>query len=752
MYVARSERAARSEQGQVIVMVALLLPVIFALGAIVIDIGNFYIHKRHLQTQVDASALASGPEFTWCFLDPTAADVQIKEYALRYAGDTRRDPDEGDPQLEHNRQLQEPTDVFAVLNSSSYWPPPPPPLGPADPTVPGSNGYGFDETLDGDPSTPTTDSSKPCDARFLDVKATDDAAPMLWGLLPFSPSPKAKARVEIRRLRGQMGFLPWAVPENAPETVAALFVNEASSNTVAAWTYLNRPTSTTTVNGEAANVWSGAGQVNIVEENGVIVLQSRDALTDADLAPGGTPLSLTAMCSLPGTTCFGRVANQNPQVTNRTGVGFVFGEHGTPGPNVAAVREAELTHFDHGSGLFGPGNPSCLGQDTSPYFVWESFGDCQIRIRARIDFGSNLAVTPRAVHVQRNGTFGGNCNGGTASLTLRDGWWESPWITLPESSGRNEFRLCWRAGNGKQRLDGNFSNQIIQTAFSANTDSRASNTAYSGPIVSLTIGDHSQPQAAQTVSVDVGLTPPLRVSGPTDPAIYLRVAGRGSLNQMLDCDPPSRGPDEEIRDGCQTPYAVNERLLSCGPPAPTWDRNNLPPTMSPDDPAWIDPDCIEANPGDVTSMSKGLRARFEDPEPTGANCPPNRWALYRSTGTLPTSADKRLITLIIANYGEFDDQGIKPLPITKFAAFYVTGWFVGGGQQGTAGCASNDPPPSPPYCPRRSTTPCDADDTEVQGAVWGHFVVQVDPPARGRPGPELCDFAALDKCIAVLVE
>ena len=27
--------------------------------------------------------------------------------------------------------------------------------------------------------------------RYLDVKATDDQAPPLWGLIPFTPSPKS---------------------------------------------------------------------------------------------------------------------------------------------------------------------------------------------------------------------------------------------------------------------------------------------------------------------------------------------------------------------------------------------------------------------------------------------------------------------------------------------------------------------------------------------------------------------------------
>ena len=82
----------RSERGQVVVFFALLLPVLFAIAAIVLDVGNWYIHKRHLQTQVDAAALAPAPEFTGCF-DSTAwvqTDQAIEDHAIGFAGDTLR--------------------------------------------------------------------------------------------------------------------------------------------------------------------------------------------------------------------------------------------------------------------------------------------------------------------------------------------------------------------------------------------------------------------------------------------------------------------------------------------------------------------------------------------------------------------------------------------------------------------------------------------------------------------------------------
>jgi hypothetical protein len=175
---------------------------------------------------------------------------------------------------------------------------------------------------------------------------------------------------------------------------------------------------------------------------------------------------------------------------------------------------------------------------------------------------------------------------------------------------------------------------------------------------------------------------------------------------------------------------------------------NLPPGTEPD--PW--PDCVEANNGSVTDASKGLRARFEDgPEatPPGADCSPNLWDEYRDAGVVPPPEDPRRITLVVAEYGTFDDTGATVLPITKFAGFYVTGWFTKTGPQMSQGCpGENDPPPTPPFC---SGGPCDPSDNKVQGAVWGYYITDVK--LEGRPDEdELCDFDDVRTCVALLVE
>ena len=48
------------ERGSALVLVALWLPVLFGFMILVADVGNWFEHKRHLQMQADAGALAAG--------------------------------------------------------------------------------------------------------------------------------------------------------------------------------------------------------------------------------------------------------------------------------------------------------------------------------------------------------------------------------------------------------------------------------------------------------------------------------------------------------------------------------------------------------------------------------------------------------------------------------------------------------------------------------------------------------------------
>ena len=101
----------------------------FGLGAIVLDIGNWYVHKRHLQTQVDAAALAAASASA-AASSTDQANLAIASTALSYAGDTARDPSSV------NQQVQDPGNMRVTLNSERYW-------AAGDPATPTTTGYGI---------------------------------------------------------------------------------------------------------------------------------------------------------------------------------------------------------------------------------------------------------------------------------------------------------------------------------------------------------------------------------------------------------------------------------------------------------------------------------------------------------------------------------------------------------------------------------------------------------------------------------
>ena len=665
-------RRDAGEQGQVVVFFAVLLPVLLVLGSVVMSVGNWYVHKRHLQTQVDAAVFAAGQDFVGCFLQPAATNTLVKNSALQYAGDTQRGS-------ATNLQVQQPQDVRVVLNSADYW-------GPAQAGLNPATGYTLDWTMDGDPVTPGPQSSQPCDARFIDAKATDDRLPLIWRWIPLFPSVKSHATVEIHELPGLSGFLPWAVPEAAPRTVAALFIdqdaaeNQGVPSDVVMLNGPPDPSATTPKNGENVAVWSGNGSASITDSTGVIILSSRQLLALTDLQGK----SLAELCTLNATACYGEVKSGAGVLisTNKTGVGFIHGKPQTDGSGnaTATVTDVELSTVTSVNGL--PNGGSLCTDDTAPYYIWTQ-QDCDVRIRAQVDFGSAiLSNGAREVRVATT-PFGNKCSGGISLQKTVQGtpgllWWEqeASWTTLSAGSGQTNFYLCWngesaKPSGGTNPEGGVFGNRVQQMAFFANTDAK-SGGVYSGPLVSAAVTPTSSPKGAQGVSVSVGLLPPLSITDGSKPPVFLRLAGTGSLNQALQCDKQLQLEDM-VRDGCKTPYQVNTRNLVCDP----YTISNLPPPLPPPDPdPW--PDCIQAKTGDVTAMSKGLHQRFEAPPPPNVPCPPNKWIQYRTSNppVVPPDTDPRFITLVIAEYGTFDDSGNKVLPITKFAGFYATGWFT----------------------------------------------------------------------------
>ena len=720
---------APDERGQVVVLFALLLPVLLALSAVVLDVGNMYVHKKHNQTLVDAGAFAGATKFVGCsfqFGDPVAANQAIRTTALQYAGDTYRSPGT------YNRQVQKPEDVRVVLNSARWW-------SPGDPM----DGVGLDDTLDadGDPLT----AGDPCSSRTLDVKATDHDVPLLTNLIPLRPDAKSKARVEIRQVKEQMGILPFAVPEIEPAAVAAIFVDEDTGNVNTMPQLLCKVSTCTGLPApdDKLSYWSttvGNDLVNLASDNtGVVILVSKEDDTPS-LATGG-PGTLASMC------------NQSPDLVkcyagsgNQSGLTFVHSwSEATPAtPAAPKIRDAQVVDINCGT-----------DDKSAPYFLLT--GDCTLGARVTIDFG--FAGDPRpnppsgikaVVKLKAPGCGNQGCTMAYEGRVGTDTTWFAAGAFMNPAVGRTTFSVQWST-EWPSHSDHGSTFLGVGHPFVANDTS--------GPVLYLKLGTNdtgildanSRPQGTRSVVVTVGLNKPLEIRDPLAPALLLRYASpTGSLTQALDCDNGIPFKDE-IENGCQTPYGLNYDNWDQNPTTPkTWaditcsryGNGDLPPA-APLSPAPI---CVAAKTGQVTSFRQGLKARFESP------CVPNNWPKdHPPTGRDPAddarirdfftnydfANDPRYVTLIITDITAFEGSGSTNVPIKYFAGFYATGWDVGPQNNG---CPDNDP------------HPLGLGPNKDDGDVWGHFVNIVIFSAMGLSSDELCNFDEVGTCIAVLVE
>ena len=211
---------AASERGQVIVLFALLIPVIFAIGSVVMSVGNWYVLKRHLQTQVDSAALAGGPAFTGCFHAPLSTNDRSTSGHWSTQATRCGDPT---PATTYNLQLEQAGDSACGYQQRRLL-------------VRGGNrrhGPGDDTIRLGRPDRPST--GVPANERYLDVKGDGRPMPRCLGVgSRLLSGPKARARVEISKVEsiGDRGAPLSAFPKSIPGSVAVLFVTRTETGTV----------------------------------------------------------------------------------------------------------------------------------------------------------------------------------------------------------------------------------------------------------------------------------------------------------------------------------------------------------------------------------------------------------------------------------------------------------------------------------------------------------------------------------------
>ena len=643
---ARALSAARCDQrGSVVVLFAFLLPVLLLSLALAIDVGNWFVHKRHLQMQADAAALAGGAYFGDCFSPDSgvsgAADTTIQNAATRYAGNTGST---------YNFQIGGGAGrVTTLFNSKTF--------------------------AVGGPPADDTDTNGPCETAhlMLDVKQTEADIPYILGslidaIVPSSttvvPAINARARVQLVKATILSGSLPLAVPDINPRHVTATFVNESAGGTL-----LAGPVDLT--KGAASGgvrYWGGTGSVAI---------------------PAGVKVGVRIG--------LGGVAGVCAAANGTGGAGYACYDYNTVSAGLVAING----YATAGGTVDAPvphvwATSSCTG---SPFFsevaVMPPATTCGIAVQAVLKAGA-ADVDPAKKKVLR-----ATVNGATADLTYSaaSGYWSTTGypFSLPVQAGPYDVSLQWESTNPGAKLQ---TYADIQRVYSGSDDS-------SGPVKALSLssstGNLGSPYAlpggaTHTIGITVGIQGSLDLTNSATTTM-LRLTG-GSRTSAVACD--GTGGAEfrtAIINGCQTPYQINTPGV-CPDPSP------------PPGPA----DCVPIKPGTTAGPTlQGLDDRF-------SACPSNNWPNY-DVGT-----DPRVVKLMITDFSALDGSGSTDVPVTNFAAFYVTGWT-------DSKCANNDPAPG---------------DVK-KGAIWGHFIKYVAPDPNSG-GTEDCDPLGITPCIPVLVK
>ena len=635
-----------------LILWALLTPALLFLMLMVVDVGNWYVHKRHLQMQADAAALAGGAHFGDCFSPDAAkaagANDAMKNAAIAYAGNSAST---------YNFQVGGGAPrVTTLFNSKTF-----------------ARGTYVD---------PDVDIEEPCQTphQMFDVKQTEADVPYILGsmidaLVPGGgtvvPAINARARVQLKKATIVQGSLPLAVPDVDPKHVTATFVNEASGAVLAGPVELTKGASA-----GGLNWWQGAADVSIPADTKVGVRLGLGGLSGACGPANGTGGT--------GYVCYD-YSNSSLGLVAIRGVGSP-GTANRPTPRVWATTLCA-----------GSGGPFFAPEDlVSPGTT------CAASVQAVMESATPILL-PNVL--QANAILNGaGLKNVSAPMTYDAGagYWSTGYVfNVPSDGGAVDVSLEWQYLNPLGSPFPKETYSKVQRIYSGVEED-------SGPVKAVSLGSATGSSGApyaldagtHTVSVTVGLERSLDLTE-IDETIFLRFTG-GSRTSAVECDGPgAREFHDAIVYGCTTPYQLNTAQV-CPNPAP------------PPGPAT----CIPTKTGaTVGPTEQALNDRF-------AGCPPNNWPDF------DVASDPRVVKLMLTDFSALGGSGHTEVPVTNFAAFYVTGW-----TKGT--CANNDPPP-PTLSVKR-------------GGIWGHFIKYIAPDPFSD-GTEACDPTAVTPCIVSLVK
>jgi hypothetical protein len=765
-------RRAADERGAALIFVAVGLPVFVAFGIFVMDVGNWWVHKRHLQIQADAAALAGAREFSF----PACSDQAIVEEAVDYSGGVLTDPDVNfsgfdiDP-LFYNHQLAataRPLGPTQGLYTQVNTP---------DPYNRGGDG----SPIDADLAAMAVADRKPCTSQMVDVKMTETDLPgrfsplRFLNVLGFIDFIDARARVELRALEQTTDLLPLAVEDLNPKRVHVWLYDEDTQELL----------------GEAELMPDGNEDGLLMYDNSVTsggtpmaVDFRRETINGHDVtkqrvgAVVGFSGSDSINCADPGVECYGTAAD---------GVTRIRGSRTTEGTDPASCADGVDNDGDGTLDATGANHdPDCRGVRLGAVSIIKD--TCGVYAAHENGFFSTTC-TDATMTVDLPGFDNDATNSNNRQVTARihsgngdsavDLHWDAGtglWKTtgtdrlpIELAAGTQSIDIEWSQRKNNSFLDmGGATPAVCKSAQSQNpcqgTFTNAHKTfsgtrAVSGPLKEVrvdvapdvNVNNVQRCAANQTcphaIVVRVGLAGRLELTPPDSPPVGLRISASGpefTQTQQLNCQPSGpqwtpRNTDQEFAYGCEPMYGIKE---DPEPPCPSKAELH----GSPNPPAW---ECVAVKTGEMNGpVGAGLNERILCVPPNPAsNCDghfgkpqsctsPNRYPNI-------VDGDPRLLALFLVPYGSLEIAGSgSTVPIINFAYFYVTGWHSKGG--------GFDNPCADPNAPIPDVFAPDSDPND-SGVVSGYWVKPVVFNSGGG-GEEACNPNTIGGCVAVMTK
>jgi hypothetical protein len=618
----RWRRLLSDEGGSVVVVATLIATVFILLGTVIIELGHTMEHRRHLQVQTDAAALAAGQEFPLCSTDPASAYGAMRDIANQYGGFSGAN--------QYNQQVGTGSGYAGTI-SALYQSRPYPAGGTAIADDPDNIFTGTTEEMTcGDP----TDANS---IKFFDVKATEAGVHNVFNF-GLSTTVHAHARVELKAVNQLKGLLPLGVPSPRPEYVFATFINE------------------------------GGGAVTCTDQSNNPVPSCEEQLTRGNVVGSqqqwilaGQPLKVTIPKGNLGVRI--RVVGQGGASTDACDTLYVECYDASTANGVILVRG-----WDPAASAPSLQAVSLLPGTCTPDAYFTS-GDCSAGITADVNLGG-VPAAGASVWATIDGTNTKYQLTRPPSPTAGFNTWSLAQGIPVSGPGPHEIALGYNTGSGADKTFGN-----VQRAFEASSDT-------SGPLALVqeyeqgnAIGPYSYAGGSiHSIGVTVNTEAALLLSGPNDPPISLRVfkdSGSASRNQSIDCDPALNNLRDEIAQGCTPTYKTQPPGVT--PTCPFANQSAL----------WASPqpwNCAAIQTGaSVGQVGQGFSLRiFDDQNPpnTQAECDKSPVNWIRGVGFDQTAHpnDKRVVPLFITPLGSFGGTGSGVVPVIDFGFFYVTGY------------------------------------------------------------------------------